>query len=354
MGISSSLGSSALLPAGLGFRNMVINGNFAIDQRNAGVAQSGQTTDFYAVDRFVCSVNASGNFTGQQVALSTLGGTQPAGFTYALGCTAASGRTAAAGDVYGLRHRIEGFNSAQLSWGASNAKSVTLSFWVRSSVTGTYNVGFFNAAANRSLVTSYTIITANTWEYKTIFVTGDATGTWGIGNGVGVEIFWDLGSGSTYNVSTLNTWTAGIFVTSAASTKWIATASATFYITGVQLEQNYQPTPFEQRPIGVELELCQRYCISRKTDYAITNGWTTTNGQKWMSVSLPTTMRIAPNTTIYDALGTAGKVSTLDSGGSGTNNVTVGFQTSFPTLITALVSGTHTGMYFGYFAECEL
>ena len=259
MGISSSLGSSALLPAGLGFRNMVTNGNFAIDQRNAGAAQSGKTTDFYAVDRFVCSVNASGNFTGQQVALSTLSGTQPAGFTYALGCTAASGRTAAAGDVYGLRHRIEGFNSAQLSWGTANAKPATLSFWVRSSVTGTYNVGFFNASANRSFVTSYTITTANTWEYETILIPGDTSGTWGIGNGVGVEIFWDLGTGSTYNASTLNTWTAGIFVTSAASIKWIATASATFYITGVQLEQNYQATPFEQRPFGVELALCQRY-----------------------------------------------------------------------------------------------
>jgi len=259
MGISSSLGSSALLPAGLGFRNMVTNGNFAIDQRNAGAAQSGKTTDFYAVDRFVCSVNASGNFTGQQVALSTLSGTQPAGFTYALGCTAASGRTAAAGDVYGLRHRIEGFNSAQLSWGTANAKPATLSFWVRSSVTGTYNVGFFNASANRSFVTSYTINTANTWEYETILIPGDTSGTWGIGNGVGVEIFWDLGTGSTYNASTLNTWTAGIFVTSAASIKWIATASATFYVTGVQLEQNYQATPFEQRPIGVELALCQRY-----------------------------------------------------------------------------------------------
>jgi hypothetical protein len=267
MGISSALGSQALLPAGLGFRNMVINGNFVIDQRNNGVAQSGKTTDFYAVDRFVCSVNTSGNYTGQQVALSTLSGTQPAGFTHALGCTAASGRTAAAGDVYGLRHRIEGFNSAQLSWGSTNAKTATLSFWVRSSVVGTYNVGLFNASANRSLVTSYTINTANTWEYKTIFIVGDASGTWGIGNGVGVEIFWDLGTGSTYNASSLNTWSAGIFVTSASSVKWIATSNATFYITGVQFESNTQPTPFEQRPIGIELQLCQRY-YEKSFDYS--------------------------------------------------------------------------------------
>jgi hypothetical protein len=259
MAISSALGSSALLPAGLGFRNMVINGGFTIDQRNNGAAQSGKTSDFYAVDRFRCSVNSSGNFTGQQVALSTLSGTQPAGFTYALGCTAASGRTAAAGDVYGIRHRIEGYNSAQLSFGTSQAQPAVLSFWVRSSVTGTYNVGFFNGAANRSLVSSYVVNTANTWEYKTIYINGDSSGTWDKTNGTGLEIFWDLGTGSTYNASSLNTWLSGVFVTSSSSTKWIATTNATFYLTGVQLEQNLQPTPFEQRPIGIELELCQRY-----------------------------------------------------------------------------------------------
>lgn len=335
MGISSSLGSSALLPAGLGFRNMVTNGNFAIDQRNAGAAQSGKTTDFYAVDRFVCSVNASGNFTGQQVALSTLSGTQPAGFTYALGCTAASGRTAAAGDVYGLRHRIEGFNSAQLSWGTANAKPARLSFWVRSSVTGTYNVGFFNASANRSYVASYTINAANTWEYETILIPGDTSGTWGIGNGIGVEIFWDLGTGSTYNASALNTWSAGIFVTSAASTKWIATASATFYITGVQLEQNFQSTPFEQRPYGVELALCQRY-YQRWTFasnwFALGQVYATNNA--WIPMQIPVTMRVAPTGATV-----SGTCYAVDQGGVG-RGITLAFGSATPQFLQLTGSGS--------------
>lgn len=369
MAISSGLGSSALLPAGLGFRNMVMNGNFAIDQRNAGVAQSGKTTDFYAVDRFICSVNSLGNFTGQQVALSSLSGTQPAGFTYALGCTAASGRTAAAGDVYGLRHRIEGYNSAQLSWGSSNAKKAVLSFWVRSSVTGTYNVGFFNAAADRSFVSSYTVNAANTWEYKTIYVNGDSSGTWGTGNGIGVEIFWDLGTGSTFNASSLNTWLSGIYVTSAAATKWIATTNATFYITGVQFEQNYQPTPFEQRPYGVELGLCQRYFyvfkgVSDNYNAVSTTGIMsgTTNLARSI-IMLPVPMRraivsadlsfAASALTAYDASGLA-TVSAITAYGNSTQYITSDVSCAGLTQFRAACVLTNNGYTTGLSVSTEL
>ena len=294
---SSATNGLAWVDQPTGFRNVVINGGMDIDQRNSGAIVTGATADFFDVDRFVCSVNASGSFSGQRTVNTSLAGSQLPAFTNSLGLTITTAKVSStASDVYGIRHRIEGFNTARLGWGTASAKPVTLSFWVRSSVVGTYSVGFFNAGANRSYVDTYTINVASTWEYKTITLSGDVTGTWARDNTVGIEVFWDLGSGSNYQ-TTAGAWTAGIFIRTSGSVRWIANASATFYLTGVQLEASTVATPFEQRPYGVELGLCQRYYyryVSGNTLF-VGNGFYSFTSLVNASVYFPVTMRTVPS-----------------------------------------------------------
>lgn len=262
MGISSALGSSALLPAGLGFRNLLINGAMTVDQRNAGAAVS--TNSAYPVDRWVTSSSTSGAWTFQQ--LSPTSGTTssplpPAGFRSYIKFTKTTGATPAATGQpnYFLQH-IEGFNSAQLSWGRSDAKPATLSFWVYSGATGTFGGSLRSTSVNYwSFPFSYTINSANTWEYKTIQVLPITSGTWYTDNQIGVSLFFDLGSSADYR-GTNGAWANSNLIGVTGASQYPTTTSGGYMCwTGVQLEQNYQPTPFEQRPIGVELALCQRY-----------------------------------------------------------------------------------------------
>jgi hypothetical protein len=240
-------------PNSMGFRNRIINGDMRIDQRNAGASVTVNTSPVFTVDRFYCAANASGVYTAQR---ST---TAPAGFTNSVILTVTTPRTSiAAGDVYGIRQAIEGFNTADLGWGGASAQSVTLSFWVRSSITGTYTVSFFNAAFNRSYVATYTINAANTFEQKTITIAGDTTGTWATDNTASITVYWDLGSGSTYN-GTAGAWAAAGAIRTSGSTNWISTNGATFYITGVQLEAGSVASPFERLDYGRQLLQCQRY-----------------------------------------------------------------------------------------------
>ena len=250
MPISSALGSSALLPAGLGHRNKFINGDMRIAQRGTAVI-TGSGSAQYPVDRWVV-YNGTGTVTFAQSTVA------PAGFTNSLNATVtATGSYSTAGYTE-IRQSIEGFNCQDLAWGTASAKPITISFWVRSSVVGTYNVAIQNSGQNRTYVASFSILVANTWEYKTIQIAGDITGTWLVDNSVGLHLWFQLGMGSNYD-TTGNTWVAGNLGSTSGAIDFAANSGATFYLTGVQLEQNYQPTPFEQRPIGVELALCQRY-----------------------------------------------------------------------------------------------
>lgn len=262
MPISSALGSSALLPSGLGFRNLIINGAMTVDQRNAGAAVS--TNSAYPVDRWVTSSSTSGAWTFQQ--LSPTSGTTssplpPAGFRSYIKFTKTTGATPAATGQpnYFLQH-IEGFNSAQLSWGRSDAKPATLSFWVYSGATGTFGGSLRSTSVNYwSFPFSYTINSANTWEYKTIQVLPITSGTWYTDNQIGVSLFFDLGSSADYR-GTNGAWANSNLVGVTGASQYPTTTSGGYMCwTGVQLEQNYQPTPFEQRPYGIELSLCQRY-----------------------------------------------------------------------------------------------
>lgn len=257
MGISAALGSSALLPAGLGFRNVIINGNVAIDQRNAGASVTvNGTSNFYGPDRWQAFGQASdGTFTLQRISSSP---TPPAGFTYALKvATGTADISIGATQTYGVIYKVEGLDAARFAWGTSGAKPAVLSFWVYGSKTGTYGGSFSNSAFDRSYPFTYTVNAINTWEYKTVYVNGDTTGTWLTDTGIGIRIEFSVGAGST-QLGTAGAWAGTRYDGATGQTNLIATSDSLVF-TGVQLEQNYQPTPFEQRPYGVELQLCQRY-----------------------------------------------------------------------------------------------
>jgi len=241
-------------PNTFGFKNRLINGGMTIDQRNAGASVTPVNAQ-YLVDRFSALLTQSSKFTVQQNAGSV---TPPAGFINYLGITSSSAYSVGSSDAFTVLQKIEGLNVADLGWGTANAKTVTLSFWVRSSLTGTFGGTFLNSAANRSYPFSYTISAANTWEQKAITVAGDTTGTWLTTNGDGIEVHFGLGVGSTYSGSA-NTWAGSFYLAPTGATSVVGTSGATFYITGVQLEKGTQATSFDFRSYGTELALCQRY-----------------------------------------------------------------------------------------------
>jgi hypothetical protein len=239
-------------------KNRIINGAMEIDQRNNGASVNLTTSTVFSVDRWNTYASQTGKATIQQNAGSV---TPPAGFTKYTGVTTTSAATLGASDIFQLFQIIEGFNIADLGWGTANAKTVTLSFWVRSSLTGTFGGSLNNSGNARSYPFSYTISAANTWEYKTITVAGDTSGTWLTTNGAGMVVNLNLGAGSAYS-GTANTWASANYTTPTGATSVVGTSGATFYITGVQLEQNTSATPFERRLYNQELANCQRYFYS--------------------------------------------------------------------------------------------
>ena len=248
---ADSISNSAGSP--FGFKNRIINGAMAIDQRYAGTA-SASSLSGYLVDRWTIVQSTTGKLIAQQNAGSV---TPPTGFTNYLGVTSQSAYTAGTNDYYAIVQTIEGYNIADLGWGTANAKTATLSFWVRSSLTGTFGATM-NNGGSRSYPITYTISTANTWEYKTITIPGDTSGSWGSTNGVGAQVWFSLGVGSTYG-GTSGVWSSTNYVGVASTVSVVGTNGATFYITGVQFENGSQATAFDYRPYSTELALCQRY-----------------------------------------------------------------------------------------------
>jgi hypothetical protein len=236
-----------------GFRNRIINGDMQIDQRNAGASS---TANGYTVDRFEYFSTQATKATWQQNAGAV---TPPTDFINYLGFTSSSSYSILSTDQFLVSQKIEGLNVYDLNWGTANAKTVTLSFYVRSSLTGTFGGAFQNSSANRNYPFSYSISTSNTWEKKTITIAGDTSGTWLKTNGKGIVVVFSLGTGATYS-ATAGAWTASSFITSATgATSVVGTNGATFYITGVQLEAGTSATDFEFLPIDVNLERCLRY-----------------------------------------------------------------------------------------------
>jgi hypothetical protein len=249
----ASLQGAAASPFGL--KNRIINGDMVIDQRAAGASSTAGNGTYTTCDRWNTYSTQASKFTVQQNAGSV---TPPAGFTNYLGVTSSSAYSVTSTDTFSVNQFIEGYNVADLAWGTANARTVTLSFWVRSSLTGTFGGNIINVNGNRSYPFSYTISSANTWEQKTVTIAGDTTGTWNTTNGNGMGILFGLGSGSTYS-GTSGTWQAGNLVQPTGTISVVGTSGATWFITGVQLERNTTATPFEWIPYGTELALCQRY-----------------------------------------------------------------------------------------------
>jgi hypothetical protein len=238
----------------IGHRNRIINGAMVIDQRNAGASVT-PTNNQYLVDRYYATLTQASKFTVQQNAGSV---TPPVGFTKYLGVTSSSAYSVLTGDTFAIVQYIEGFNIADLAYGTANAKTVTLSFQVYSSLTGTFGGALVNGAQNRSYPFTYTISSANTWTQISVTVAGDTTGTWTTDNSAGLGIRFGLGSGATYT-GTAGAWAAGNFLSATGATSVVGTSGATFYITGVQLERGSTASSFEYRSYGAELALCQRY-----------------------------------------------------------------------------------------------
>jgi hypothetical protein len=238
-----------------GFRNRIINGGMQVNQRGGIISATG-LANTYGVDRFAIRTTSGSAVVSMQQ--STVA---PVGFYNSLLCTVTTADASlAANDLTVLHQKIEGVNVVDLGWGTANAQPVTISFQVRSNVTGTYGVGVQNSDSNRSYPSTFTINAADTWETKTLTIPGDTTGTWNIGTtSTALYLFFSLSAGSDFTGGTTNAWNAADRRGASGQVNWAATLNNTFYITGVQLETGSVATPFERRPYGTELALCQRY-----------------------------------------------------------------------------------------------
>jgi hypothetical protein len=292
-----------------GFKNRIINGAMVIDQRNAGASVSIQTSTGYILDRWNSIASVNSKFSIQQNAGSI---TPPVGFSSYMGLTSSATTSLNAGDYYGVRQFIEGFNVNDLAWGTANAATVTLSFRVYSSLTGTFGGVIYNAAFNRSYPFTYTISSANTWTSISITIAGDTTGTWVTNNLIGIAINFSIGTGSTYS-GTANSWSANSYLSATGATSVVGTNGATFYITGVQLEKGSTATSFDVRSYGTELGLCQRYYYSSDKEQAYSalgTGWEQSTTAGTIYCPLPIPMRVTPTSVSYSTL------QLNDSGGS--------------------------------------
>ena len=298
-----------LAPSSSVFRNRIINGAMSISQGAAGATITPAVTSAYAtnypVDRFQVIVGAASKLTTAQSSVAATG------FNFSTLITSSSAYTVGAGEVFVIRQNIEGFNTADLGWGAAGAASITLSFWVRSSLTGTFGGSVQNSASNRSYPFTYTINSANTWEKETITIAGDTSGTWiGATNGIGLRVNFGLGVGSTFS-GTAGAWAGSDFNSATGATSVVGTNGATFYITGVQLEKGSTATSFDYRPYGTEFQLCQRY-------------YTKSSAQAWSaninySFNFPSNMRT--NATVTPSVGTAAQADTYGWYGYHTSTV---------------------------------
>jgi len=276
----------------MGFKNRIINGAMVIDQRNAGASVT-PTTFRYTLDRWYADCTVASKFSVEQ---TIAGVSAPAGFSEYLGVTSLAATSVGAGDFYTIGQVIEGLNTADLSWGSASASTITISFWVRSSLTGTFGGTLNNSGGSRAYPFTYTISAANTWEQKSVTVAGDTSGTWLTTNGAGIELKFSLGVGSTY-AGTAGAWTGSNKFGATGQVNVVSTNGATFYITGVQLEKGSTATSFDYRPYGTELALCQRYYyrFGGSSLFPWVAGYNTTNQYLTLNVLFPVQMRTAPS-----------------------------------------------------------
>jgi len=356
-----SFGGTAAMSSSF-LRNRIINGDLRIDQRNAGASVTNTATTLYTLDRWAANAAQASKFTIQQNAGSV---TPPSGFVNYLGVTSSSAYSVLSTDSFDVRQIIEGLNISDFNWGTASAATVTLSFWVRSSLTGTFGGSLANGAFNRSYPFTYTISVANTWEQKTVTIAGDTSGTWLTTNGRGLYVFFGLGAGSTLS-GTAGAWTGSGLVTATGAVSVVGTNGATWYVTGVQLEAGTVATPFERQIFSNQLAQCQRYYY-RVTNVGASrpygNGFVSSTTVADFFQPYPVTMRDEPSA--LEQTGTAANYNVLTGTGSVAcssvpvylQSTTWGAQYRF-TVASGLTTGQAvfsrgavTGAYLGWSAE---
>lgn len=315
-------------------RNKIINGAMMIDQRNAG-ANSSAYSD-YTLDRwFITAGGVSGKLTTQQNKGSV---TPPAGFSTYLGVSSSSAYSVSASDRFAVTQPIEGYNTVDFAFGTSSAKTVTISFWAYSSLTGTFGGSLQNYAGTRSYPFAYTISSSNTWTYTTITVPGDTSGTWvGASNAGSFLLNFGLGVGSTYS-GTAGAWASSNYISATGAVSVVGTNAATFYITGVQLEIGTAATPFEYRNYQQELAMCQRYYWritggSTASFPGIGSGVATGGTSGRMYFKHPVTMRTSPTYSF------GGNINAYNGAG----NPTISIATPYPGLDSGMFDITFSG-----------
>lgn len=277
------------------FKNRSINGGMVINQRGSGTLTLTGSSQ-YAVDQFGALKDSSAVCTAQQNTSSL-----PAGFTNSLLWTTTTGAASSSTHDSVVSNKIEGYNWADLNFGSANAKTFTISFWVKSSIAGTYGISLSNSAADRCYMATYTVNSANTWEQKSVTVAGDTTGTWLTTNGLGLRVFFDLGSGSSRSIAASSVWGSSYGTGLTGGVKISENTGATWNMTGFQIEVGTVATSFDQRSYGQELLLCQRYCYVDTNDGSsykwFAQGYTTSSTSGSVGTRLPVTMRATPSGT---------------------------------------------------------
>jgi len=290
--------STATMP-NLGRRNLVINGAFQIAQR--GASFSPVSHNAYTLDRWQVYKEAGASNITQSTDVPLFL------FKNSFGQDTA---TAATGSTPGLNcfvHKIEGLNTAHLAWGTSAAKTITVSFWVKSTKIGIFTVAIKNSAGNRAYPAEYTVNVTNTWEYKTIVIPGDTTGTWLTTTGIGIQIIQTISVDATRRASG-NAWGAGNIYASTNQVNAVDNASNNWLMAGIQVEVGTAATSFEHRSVGEELALCQRYYQDPNitaSSYIWLHPITTSGTSHFRrgSFLLPTPMRASPTVTLTMATG---------------------------------------------------
>ena len=300
----ASTQNTSAFTGGFAFRNRIINGAMVISQRNGTAAVTPTADATYTLDRWGTRLSQASKFSVQQTT------TAPTNFYNSLKATSTSAYTVGTSEFFGVYQNIEGFNISDLNWGTANALTVTISFQVYSSLTGTFGGSIFNASGSQSYPFSYSIPVANTWTTITLTIAGATSGSWNAGtNSTGISVFFSLGAGATVS-GAANAWSGTLYRSATGATSVVGTNGATFYITGVQLEKGSTATSFDYRPYGTELALCQRYYYRLNAPSATNrygSGFNNSTTQAYICFNLPTSMRTAP--TALEQSGTAGNYS---------------------------------------------
>jgi hypothetical protein len=348
----------------LGRRNLIINGAMQVAQR--GTSFTCTNTNIITLDRYNVYEGAAGATTYTV----TQDSDAPAGFSKSLKIVNSTAVSVTSGQYGAIGYAVEGYDNVSTGMGTSSAKDVTLSFWVKSSLTGTFGVTLrASGGSSANYVSSYTINSANTWEYKTVTYPATSLGTWNTTNGIGSDIVWSLGTGSTYS-NTAGYWNTGSnkFALT-GETKINGTAGATFQITGVQLEVGSVATPFEHRSYGEELALCQRYyeksfdqgtAIGASTGtgaiYTGINDGSNTTGYLGGTHSFRVSKRAAPTLTVYDTAGNSGKCTRDNFATNNSTNQNCNIGSGSESMFLVYSSGTHSAstLVYHFTADAEL